>query len=158
MSAAGLGELPTAEDGVVAGWEALPFGFLLLVVGVLVVANAWAVADAKMAVTAAAREGARAFVEAEHAGQAHADAVAAAGAALQGHGRPAATVTVDGAFERCAVVVVRVAYTVPAVSVPWVGGFGQGIRTTSAHAEIVDPLRSGVDGAAGTGGAVICDV
>ena len=142
------------EDGMVGGWEALPFGFLVLLVGALVAANAWSVVDAKMAVTAAAREGARAFVEASSPTAAEAAAVAAATAALRSHGRepdPAAVPIVDGELRRCARVSVRVRHTVPSVVVPWVGGLGAGITVGAVHEEIVDPLRAGVPGAAGTG-------
>src|SRR4029079_720569 len=51
------------ERGVVGGIEVLPFGFLIFVVGSLVIANAWAVIDARMAADAAARQAARAYVE-----------------------------------------------------------------------------------------------
>ncbi|MBA2283441.1 MAG: hypothetical protein H0W25_19710, partial [Acidimicrobiia bacterium] len=50
------------ERGQMGGIEALPFGLLIFVVGALLVANAWAVIDAKLAVTAAAREAARTWV------------------------------------------------------------------------------------------------
>ena len=43
------------------GMEVIPFGLLTFVVGALLVANAWAVIDAKMAVSAAAREATRAY-------------------------------------------------------------------------------------------------
>jgi hypothetical protein len=46
-----------------AGIEALPFGFLVLVAGSLLLANAWAVVDAKFAASAAAREAVRVYVE-----------------------------------------------------------------------------------------------
>ena len=52
------------DRGQVAGIEVLPFGFLVLVAGTLLVVNAWAVVDAKFAVDAAVREAARAYVEA----------------------------------------------------------------------------------------------
>src|SRR5439155_20334481 len=52
------------ERGQAAGFEVLPFGLLVLVLGTLLVANAWEVIDAKIAVTASAREAARVFVEA----------------------------------------------------------------------------------------------
>ena len=148
-SRAGLG----ADDGV-AGWEALPLGFLVLLVGALVAANAWAVVDAKMAVTAAAREGARAFVEAESPPVAAGAARSAADAALRAHGRspdPAAPPMITGELRRCERVAVRVRHTVPAVVLPWVGGFGAGITVGAVHEEIVDPLRAGVPGAAGAG-------
>ncbi len=52
------------DGGQVAGIETIPFGILLFVIGALLVANAWAVIDVKMAVTSAAREAARTYVEA----------------------------------------------------------------------------------------------
>ena len=54
------------EDcGQVGGIEVLPFGLLVFIVGTLLVANAWAVVDAKLAVTSAAREAVRSYVEAD---------------------------------------------------------------------------------------------
>jgi hypothetical protein len=75
------------DRGQVGGIEALPFGLLVFVVGSLLVANAWAVIDAKIAVDAAARQAARAYAEAELPAEAERDAVAAGLAALQAHGR-----------------------------------------------------------------------
>jgi Mg2+/Co2+ transporter CorC len=43
-----------SDEGVVGGLEALPFGLLIFVVGALLIANVWAVVDAKLAVSAAA--------------------------------------------------------------------------------------------------------
>ena len=45
--------------------EVLPFGFLMFVSVTLLLANAWAVIDAKLAVSAAAREAVRAYVESD---------------------------------------------------------------------------------------------
>ena len=45
------------REGGQAGAEILAFGFVLLIGMVLHVANVWAIIDAKMTVTAAAREG-----------------------------------------------------------------------------------------------------
>ena len=53
------------DGGQVGGIEALPFGLLVFVVGALLVANAWAVVDAKLAVDAAARQATRHYVEAD---------------------------------------------------------------------------------------------
>ncbi|MDQ3293749.1 MAG: hypothetical protein M3527_04775, partial [Actinomycetota bacterium] len=53
----------------------------------------------------------------------------------------------DG-FGRCAVVAVVASYTVPAVPLPWVGGFGSGITVTARHSERVDPFRDGLPGEA----------
>lgn len=138
------------DDGAVAGWEALPFGLLVFVVGTLLLANAWGVIDAKMAATAAARAGARAFVQATEPDSAATGARQAALVALEGHGRdPAASaVTVQGSLQRCTRVAVSVVVPVPAIVLPWIGGLGGGLQARSTHAEIVDPLRSGVPGEA----------
>jgi hypothetical protein len=145
---------------MVGGIEALPFGILVFVVGALLVANAWAVVDAKLAVSAAAREATRHYVEAE-AGDAvdpERGAVDAGLAALDAHGRdPAgATIGLSGlegrggqqGFTRCARVTFSASYEVPALTVPWIGGFGDGIDVSSRHSELVDPYRSGVPGSA----------
>ena len=130
-----------------AGMEVIPFGLLTFVVGALLVANAWAVVDAKMAVSAAAREATRAFVEAPVDGDPLALADAAARSAIAGAGRDAAKLTLTplgAVFARCETVQFEASYQIPAVQVPWVGGFGSGFTATARHAEVVDPYRSGV--------------
>lgn len=137
---------PRGEAGVVAGGEVLALGLLTFVVGTLLIANAWAIVDAKLAVTAAAREAARAYVEAGSAVAAADAAVAAAREALAGHGRDAAAMdpfVVDGRFARCARVTIEVGYTVPALTLPWIGGLGDA-TVIGRHSEIVDPYRSGL--------------
>jgi hypothetical protein len=142
-----------AEDGVVGGLEALPFGVLIFVVGTLVVAQAWGVIDAKIASAAAAREAVRAYVEAPSAAEAAARAEAAAVATLHAHGRAEPGRRHIGpvgapSFARCAAVTWEVRYTVPAVVVPWLGRVGSGVPVRAVHSEIVDPLRTGVPGEA----------
>jgi Flp pilus assembly protein TadG len=137
------------DRGQVAGIEVLPFGFLVLVAGTLLVVNAWAVVDAKFAVTAAAREAARAYVEAPDEGSARAAAEQRAIEALAAHGRgdpDRIEVSVDApeGFGRCVPVVVTVSYRVPALSVPFVGGFGRALTVRSTHTELVDPYRDGL--------------
>jgi hypothetical protein len=151
------------DRGQVGGVEALPFGLLVFVVGALLVANAGAAVDAKLAVDAAARQATRHFVEADvdgpaGASSAEAAAVEAGLAALDAHGRDPARTTVglsgmDAAgarsgFTRCARVTFTAAYEVPALTIPWIGGFGDGIQVASSHSELVDPYRSGVPGSA----------
>ena len=133
-----------------AGMEVIPFGLLTFVVGALLVANAWAVIDAKMAVSAAAREAVRAFVEAPDAGEAEARAQAAAESAIAGFGRNPENLVLtalDNEFARCATVRYEASYQIPAVRVPLVGGFGAGFTATARHAEVVDPYRTGVPSA-----------
>jgi hypothetical protein len=135
------------DRGVVGGAEVLAFGFLTFVIGALLIANAWGILDAKIAVTAAAREAARAYVEAPSAPAAATAARQAATATMTGHGRNASTMggpTLDGTFARCARITASVTYTVPAISLPWVGGFAD-TTVVGRHSEIVDPYRSGLE-------------
>jgi len=154
------GETPrpdrAGDDGQVGGIEALPFGVLIFVIGTLLIANIWTVVDAKMAVDAAAREATRRYVEAADGSGAEQGAVEAGLAALEAHGRDpsradvrlASLVTPDGraAFERCARATFSASYTVPALTLPLVGGFGEGFEVKSSHSELVDPFRDGVPG------------
>jgi len=135
------------ESGQVAGIEAIPFGLLTFVVGALFVANAWAVIDAKMAVSAAAREATRAFVEAPVAADALALADESARSAIAGAGRDPAQLVLtplEATFARCETVRFQASYQIPAIHVPWLGGFGSGFTATARHAEVVDPYRTGV--------------
>ena len=138
-------KLPRDESGQV-GIE-LPFGLLTFVVGALLVANAWAVIDAKMAVSAAARQATRAFVEAPADGDPMALAEAAARSAVEGAGRDPdqlVLTALEANFARCETVRFEASYRIPAVRVPWLGGFGSGFTATARHAEVVDPYRTGV--------------
>ena len=135
------------EAGQLAGAEALPFGVLVFVGGILLVANAWAVVDAKMIVSAAAREATRAYVEAPPDADPWERADAAARAAVEGAGRDPGRLSVtplEAEFSRCAEVRFEATYEVPALTIPFVGRFGDGFTARARHAEIVDPYRSGV--------------
>ena len=138
-----------AERGALGGLEVLPFGLLLFVVGLLFVVNIWAVIDAKLAVGAAAREGARRSVEALDTDAALGAASETALETLRAHGRgedsrTTVETSLDRPFGRCARVTVTVRYEVPAISLPWIGGLGNGIDAVSTHSEVVDPYRSGL--------------
>jgi hypothetical protein len=144
------------DRGQVAGLESIPFGLLLFVVGALLIANAWAVIDAKMTVTSAAREAARSYVEAANheSGRQHADN--AARDAIRAHGRDPDRATIDGpqspeAFTRCNRVEFTVSYPVPALSLPFIGGFGHGFDVMATHSELVDPFRNDLPGEATCG-------
>lgn len=135
------------DRGQVGGWEAVPFGLLVFLVGTLLVANAWAVVDARIAVGDAARAGTRAYVSAPDQPTAEAEAVAAARQVVAAHGggsrATVSTPAVDPRFARCAVVTVTVETEVPALVLPFVGGFGHGFRVTGRHRGVIDPYRSG---------------
>ncbi|MBK9181087.1 MAG: hypothetical protein IPM45_16280 [Acidimicrobiales bacterium] len=138
------------DRGQAGGAEVIAFGLLVFVVGALLAASAWGVVDAKGAVTAAAREAARRYVEARSADEAERSARAAAAITLAGYGRdPArATVTISGGFTRCQPVVVEVQYRMATVALPWLGRVGPVTTVHGRHAEIVDPWRSGPPGGA----------
>jgi hypothetical protein len=143
------------DGGYVGGIEVLPFGLLVFLVGALLVANAWAVVDARLAAGSAAREAARTYVETVEgdAGEATAAARIAAVDALTGHGRNVDdmgfTISPAGAVARCQRVDVTVSYRIRAVTVPFVGGLGDATVSVT-HSEIIDPFRDNVANAGGS--------
>jgi len=144
------------ERGQAGGMEVLPFGLLIFVAGTLLLVNVWGVVDTRFAADAAAREAARWVVES--AGRAvppeaiEAGATTIAEATMADHGkRGRVRVTVgppDATFTRCERITVAVETSVPAIRLPFLGGFGEPFAVRATHAELVDPTRSGVDGLA----------
>lgn len=148
-----------ADDrGQLAGGEAIPFGLLIFVVGTLLIANAWAVVDAKFAVDASAQAAARAFSEttASDYGTARERAIEVGQTTFAGYGRDPERVDIDlldrpsdeRPVTRCDRVTFEAQYVVPAINLPFIGGYGSGFTVTAIHARTVDPLRSGVQGEA----------
>ena len=142
------------DRGQVGGIEALPFGLLIFVVGSLLIANAWAVVDAKFATDVAARQAARTFVEGSDLEVALLEADAAGRAAIAAHGRDPerAHIAPVGSPElvRCERATFEAVYEVPALSLPLIGGYGRApFQVRSTHSELVDPFRSGLSGDAG---------
>ena len=130
-----------------AGAEVIA-GCIVLIVGlVFVFANLWAVLDAKMAVSSAARNAVQAYVEQSTPGSAEAAARAEARDLLSAR-FPERWTTETSAerFERCQPIAIRVAVDIPLIAVPFLGSFG-GTKTVSAtHRSRIDPFRSGVPG------------
>jgi hypothetical protein len=142
------------DGGQIGGIEAVPFGLLVLVVGILVLAHTWAVVDAKFVTAAAAREATRAYVEAPtHVIGADAALASARGAAAAS-GRVLAGLDRDpgGAFRRCTPAVFTARLAVPAFGVPWRPDRPV-VDVRSTHAELVDPYRDGLPGLAACGTA-----
>ncbi len=143
------------EKGQVGGIEGVIFGVLVLVLGTLMVANAWGVIDAKLAASSAAREAARTYAEATSGDDAWFEAREAAKDAIEGHGRDWARASLDRPrgvrFERCQRFTVEVRYDVPLVAIPLLGQHGTGIEVSARHSEIIDPYRSGPSGTAACG-------
>ncbi len=141
------------DRGQVGGIEVLTFGFLIFVAITLFLVNVWGVVDAKLAVTSASREAARAFVEAPTVGDGLAEAEFRAQEALAAYGRDGERATVESpqlpdGFVRCARVTVAVSYEVPALSIPFIGGLGGITTVRSTSTELIDPFRDGLEGEA----------
>lgn len=144
------------ERGQAGGMEVLPFGLLIFVGGALLIVNIWGVVDTKFAADAAAREAARWVVEsagqATSAGELRAGATQIATDTLADHGRRGPVQVVvgppDAAFVRCERIQVTVAVEVPAIRLPFFGGFGDAFDVRATRGELIDPTRSGVDGLA----------
>lgn len=137
------------EHGQVGGIEAVVFGMLIFVVGVLVVANAWGVIDAKTAASTAAREAARTYVKAPAGADPLPAAIRAGQDTLASLGRHASGERVEllsGSFTRCSVVTFRVRVSVPLIHLPWLTSALSGFTAVATHSEVVDPFRSGVRG------------
>jgi hypothetical protein len=140
----------TDERGQLGGLEGLAFGVLVFVIGTLVIANAWAVVDAKLAASSAAREAARAYVESS-ADDADAAASAAATDAIRGYGRDPERMTVghdEGVFARCRRITFAVEYRLSLGSVPLLNRAAMTFVAAARHSELVDPYRTGVPGEA----------
>ncbi len=148
----------SAQDGFVAGAEALALGVVVFVMGTLLVLSAWRLVDGQLAVETAAREAARAVVEAPvevlvDPVEGHRVADTAARAVMVAHrgpdDAPAATwgfvsTSVSGAAARCAPVTARVTVTVDTVRLPLLGGGFGTVSLTGAHTERIEPYRSGL--------------
>jgi len=143
------------DRGQAAGAEAIAFGLLVFVAIALVLANAWAVVDARLAAGAAAREAVRVVVESDEPENARGRAVDLAVEVLRAHGglatAPRVELHADGPVRRCARITAVVRTHVPAISVPFVGGLGRGLEVRASHSEVVDPYRSGPRGEADCG-------
>ena len=140
------------DGGFVGGSEGILFGVVVFVFGTLLIVNAWAVIDTKMAVSSAARETARTLVEGDGSiGPAVAAGRDAFDATSAFDGADLAEPDVSGEFRRCGRIEVTYSYSVPAITLPGGVGWGDGFDVSATHSEIVDPFRSGLDGEA------VCD-
>lgn len=147
----GTGRVTRAEGGQAAA-EVLAVGAIVVITVTLVVVRTWAVVDAKFRIESAAREAARAYVEASGPGQADADARRAAWSAMGAAGPmdvpgdPAAFYVRRGGFGRCERIDIELRWEVPALQA-WVVTLGA-VTVTGSHTEVVDPYRSGRNGPA----------
>ena len=133
------------DRGIVGGADVLLFGIVGVVFTSLVIMNVWFAVDTSLAVSAAAREGARTFVEGPGA-SGDAEVVMARVMNEYGLDNPANmtnSIQIDGGdFERCALVTSTATYRINLLAVPFFGDFGSH-TITAQHSEIIDPFRSG---------------
>ena len=141
------------QAGFIAGAEVFALGILVFVLATLIAVNAWAVVDAKMALTDAVKEGVRTYVEETPDPSAEPDARQAARKALEGHGRSASSLKLRRVNEeqgnaRCAPVTFEAAVDVPLIAIPLLPRHRAQFHVTARHSELVDPLRTGIEGEA----------
>ncbi|MEO5679233.1 MAG: hypothetical protein ABIS47_06155 [Acidimicrobiales bacterium] len=137
----------TDEQGQVGGVEALAFGVLVFVLGMLGMATAWAVVDAKVAAASAAREAARSYVESDGSVTAWDDAVGRGREAFAGHGRSPAALEMPRPVERfgrCAPVTVTAVTNVDLPRIPGIRAVARRVRVQASHTEVIDPFRAGL--------------
>lgn len=134
------------DRGFVAGAEMLIFGVLAFVMGSLLIINVWNVIDSSLAVSAAAREGARTFTESNPDtawDQSRARMVEVMDEFDRSDRLVAPSLPSVGSYERCAVVTVTAGYDVALVRIPLFGQFGTMTRVESSHSARIDAYRSG---------------
>lgn len=147
------------EGGFVAGAEALLFGNLIFVVGVLLTINAWGVVDAHMTADAVARQVARTLVESDPELGLPSELQGVATAVMDDMQRDtpvtlrfldADGVAVDNPANllvRCHRVTVTATLSTNTVNLPFVADtWGLQRQVTGSHTEVVDPFRSGLPG------------
>jgi hypothetical protein len=139
------------ERGVVAGLEGLVFSMLILFGGTILVVDAWAVIDTRVALDGAAREYLRAYTEAPDPATAASSGDTALRDAMADRPGLRAALRVEAPnptrFGPCSEADVVLTATVPSIRIPYVGDFG----TTAVrvrHSELVDAHREVINGAA----------
>ncbi|MGQ0744765.1 MAG: hypothetical protein ACT4OS_10615 [Acidimicrobiales bacterium] len=128
-----------------AGVEVLGLAAVASVMLILLVANAWAVVEAKSRAEVAARHGARAVAERAARPHAWAQAEAEAVALFEAGGGSAEWIgmaLIDGSLRRCQTVVVEVRARVPAVGLGKL--FPAATTVTGRSSSLVDPLAHGL--------------
>jgi hypothetical protein len=135
------------ERGQVGGAEAVAFGVLVLVLGMLGAATAWAVIDTKVAAASAAREAARSYVESDGSAAAWDEAAGRGREAFAGHGRNPAALALPRppeSFARCGPVTVTASTTLDLPRIPGVRAVARRVTVRASHTEVVDPYRAGL--------------
>jgi len=135
------------ERGQIGGAEAVAFGVLVLVLGMLGAATAWAVVDTKVAAASAAREAARSYVESDGSATAWDEAASRGREAFAGHGRDPTHLELprpSGGFARCGPVTVTASTALELPRIPGVRALARRVTVRASHTEVVDPYRAGL--------------
>jgi hypothetical protein len=135
------------EGGQIGGVEALAFGVLVLVLGILGAASGWAVVDTKVAAASAAREAARSYVESDGSAAAWDQAEAHGLDAYAGHGRAPERLELPrpaASFDRCGPVTVTASTWVELPRLPGIRAVARRVKVQASHTEVVDPYRAGL--------------
>ncbi|MFI5044338.1 MAG: hypothetical protein ACHQDC_06060 [Acidimicrobiales bacterium] len=133
------------QGGFVAGSDGLIFGTLVLLCGSLMIVNAWAAIDTRIALDSAAREYLRTYGEQPDGTTARAAGERAARTVLSRRGTNPSDLTFTTeprveSFGPCQLAEVGLTVTVPAIEVPFLEGVGS--RSVSVtHTELVDAHR-----------------
>jgi hypothetical protein len=148
-----------SERGVVAGLEGLVFSTLILLGGTVLVVDAWAVIDTRVALDGAAREYLRAYTEAPDALTASRSGDIALQEALADRPRLRRALRVEPPeatrFGPCSEANVTLTTTVPSIRIPYIGDFGS-TTVRVRHRELVDAHREVIPGAAFDASATPC--
>lgn len=138
-----------SEGGFSAGAEVILVGSLIFVVTWVIGINSWNLLTADMAVQAAAKEGARAFVEAQP-GSEHAAATTAVTNAATAMDRPTIELReLSGNLVRCERITVTTGVSIDLLMAPFIQWSPGTVDVSDVHSEVVDPFRSGLPGTAG---------
>ncbi len=134
------------DGGFVAGGEVLILAVTVMALGALLIVELWSVLDTRIAVDDAAREAARAYVEAPDRESAVSSARRTALEILDGRGRLGEiTTTIENlARSRCDRIAITVKAQVPRLVVPGVGSAGS-YEVVGHHSELIDPYRSALE-------------
>lgn len=149
-----------SERAMVAGAEALAIGTVVLLAGTILVVNAWAVIDTRLALEGAAREYLRAYTESDGPVSASVQGDAAARAVLEDRPGLLERLKVDpprqDLFGPCAPAAVTMAAQVPTIGIPAIrSGWAQHTVRVSA-VELIDAHQEMTSGAGYDLGETAC--
>ena len=127
--------------------EVLAPAVLVGLAGTLLLVQAWAVLDARLAVQGAAHAAGRAYVAEARPASAATRAHEAASLAYAGAGQDPRALRLEivappGAVQRCAVVRFIAVASVPSLRLPFLGRFGPPVTVRGRDAQLVEPFRA----------------